>query len=352
MKNMQKLSIIAIATILTACGGGGGGASGNDTDNDSGVIEQPVPPSNYPIDIVPPAYNDTNGEQVYETINKYRTTCGYSSLKQNTLLDTAASGHSNYLTTNSMFGHTQDPSKSGFTGASLSDRANFAGYNFSGLAEIAGNQNAGTLFAGTSPSGIEVPAAPPSGTAMINHLFSTVYHLGIAVQEWSEMGIGVTVSGNLTPLPNETAYYGTTVVNFGNSAGIDAPVFPGDTVRTFPCEGISGVSPIFTAEMPSPYPSRDFNASPMGTPIVISAPNGQEISIAKATITEVTTSSNVKVNIFTSNDDVNKMIKKDQAFIIPDQPLKSNTQYAVSVEGQMNSASYQKTFSFVTGTQH
>lgn len=360
MKISSTLSIVAIACVLAACGGGGGGggdsSSGGGSNNNGGSTPpvEVIPPSNsgYPTTIENSTYTDKNKVDIYSAINKFRTTCGFSSIKQNSLLDTAANGHAIYLQSNSTIGHTQNSGNINFTGATLLNRANAAGYQPSVLAEIAGSNNGGTLLAGTSPSGIKTSKDAPTGQALINSLFSTVYHLSGATKEWSEMGIGYSASGNLTPLPGETMFYAAAVVNFGVPAGSNAPVYTGGKIRSFPCDGIDGVSPIFTTEIPSPYPARDFNASPMGTPIMLASAAGGSIEISKASITAVGASTSVAVKILNSADDVHKLVANSEAFAIPDLPLAEDTSYSVAISGTADAKPFTTNFTFKTGKQN
>lgn len=360
MKKVQSLSIIAIAAILTACGGGGGGggeSSSNGGGNNSGGQTPPaevIPPSNngYPTAIENSTYTEKDKSDIYSTINNFRTTCGFSSIKQNSLLDTAANGHAVYLQSNNANGHTQNSGNINFTGVNLLSRANAAGYQPSLLGEMVGVDSGGSLLAGTSPSGINTSNAAPTGQALIKSLFSSVYHLSAATKEWGEMGIGYSASGNLTPLPGETVFYAATVVNFGVAAGSNAPAYTGGKIRSFPCEGSDGVYPIFTSETPNPYPARDFNASPMGTPIILTSGGGGSIEVSKATITPVGASASVAVKILNSGDDVHKMLSNSEAFAIPDLPLAEDTSYSVAISGIEDGKPFSTSFTFKTGKQN
>lgn len=353
MKTLKVIAAVAASFSLFACGGGGGDTNGGG-DKNPPVTEVPTPGNNYPTETIPANYSENNRADIYAVINNFRTTCGFSSVKQNSLLDTAAAGHANYLQINNTYGHTQVNTNVGFTGADLQSRATAAGYqSATRLGEIAGTRNSGSLLAGTSPSGIETSANAPTGKAMIKSLFSSVYHLGLATSEWVEMGVGFSVSGNKTPLPGETMFYAATVVNFGVPAGSAGPVYTGGKVRSFPCNGMTeGVSPIFTAELPSPYPSRDFNLSPMGTPVYFTSADGGSIVITSAEMVHVATNTAVATKIMNSTDDVNKMLGINQAFVIPDQPLLPNTQYKITVTGTSDGKPLNEVVTFATGAQN
>ncbi|WP_341679573.1 hypothetical protein [Comamonas thiooxydans] len=358
MKISSTLSIVAIACVLAACGGGGGGdsSSGGGSNNNGGSTPpaEVIPPSNsaYPTAIEKSTYTEKDKVDIYSTINNFRTTCGFSSIKQNSLLDTAANGHAVYLQSNNANGHTQNSGNINFTGANLLNRANAAGYQPSLLGEIVGVDSGGSLLAGTSPSGINTSNVAPTGQALIKSLFSSVYHLSAATKEWVEMGVGYSASGNLTSLPGETVFYAATVVNFGVASGSNAPAYTGGKIRSFPCEGTDGVYPIFTSETPNPYPGRDFNASPMGTPIMLTSGAGGSIEISKATITAVGASTSVAVKILNSADDVHKLVANSEAFAIPDLPLAEDTSYSVAISGTADAKPFTTSFTFKTGKQN
>ncbi|MEQ6436342.1 CAP domain-containing protein [Comamonas sp. w2-DMI] len=354
MKHYQSLSIIAFAALLAACGGGGGDSK-PDTNNPP-VTEQPGPsqPDNgqYPTETKPADYKSLNQAAIYETINKYRTTCGFSSIKQNSLLDTAAMGHANYEQINSEVGHTQTNTKPGFTGATTPDRLKAAGYAYSNGGEIVGAWVGGTMVAGSSGNAIEHPIDAPTGKALINRLFSTVYHLKSALEEWNEMGIGYSVSDNRATAPGQTSFFATAVVDFANAAGSQAPTYTAGKIRSFPCQGIDGVSPIFTAENPNPFPAIDFNQNPMGTPIYFQAGKGGNMVIEQAEIMDMSTQSIVPITNLTTDTDPQKSVKFSEGFVIPTQPLKSNTEYRVKVSGTSDMEKFTSEFVFKTGTQN
>lgn len=357
MKNYQSLSIIAIAALLAACGGGGGGGGNSGTDNSTPpVTENPgtSQPGNgsYPTEVAPGNYANAQQKAIYDTLNSYRTTCGFSSLKQNSLLDTAAVGHANYTQVNTDISHTQSNTNTGFTGANLVARLAASGYQYSSAGEIVGGWLGGTMVVGTNSNGIDYPSDAPSGKALINRLFSTVYHLQNALGEWNDVGIGYSASGNRATAPGQTNFFATTVVDFANAAGSTAPTYTAGKVRSFPCGGIDGVSPIFTAENPNPFPSIDFNQNPMGTPIYFQSGKGGELVIEQAEIIDVDTQSSVSITMLNPDSDPQKSMKLSEGFVIPTKPLKANSSYRVKVSGTSDTQKFTADFLFKTGTQN
>lgn len=355
MKKMQKLSIIAIAAILTACGGGGGSSDGTETP-DNGKPSVPQVPdtgnSDYPSEIPPSNYTNDEQKSVYDTLNHYRTTCGFSSIKQNSMLDVAATGHALYSQTNSLIEHNQNNTNSNYTGRTFGERIQNSGYQYSASAEILAGWMGGTQHGGTITNGIEYPNDAPTGYALINRLFSTVYHLQRGLGEWTDMGIGYSVSENRTNAPGHTSYFAVNVVNFANPVGTDAPEYKGNEIRSFPCDGISGVSPIFTAENPNPFPTVDFSMNPMGTPIYFQGLPNSNFKVNRVIIKDAQANVEVTASLITSLTDVNKMLKPNEVFVVPTNPLKPKTEYSVTLEGFTDSSPVNKTFTFKTGTQN
>lgn len=349
MSSLKKLSIVAAAVVLTACGGGGG---------DSGSVD-PVPPTtnppvvdnNYPSTIIPANYADAQRADALNALNAYRTQCGFNSMKQNSLLDTSAQGHATYNQMNKVATHVQSPQNPGYTGQSVVDRLTASGYQIGRANEILATSYGGTLFAGTNSAGIETPNTAPSGRTLLKMLLSSVYHLEGAMADYNEVGVGYSVSGNEVGVPNETNFWSSLVINSGDSMGTDAPVYKGSDIRTFPCNSVTGVSPVFLKENPTPYPDRDFTVNPMGTPIFITAPNQQKLSITEAVIKDKQSGAVLQSHILSSDSDPNNRLKQWQGFVIPDKMLQSNTEYSVNIKFIAGSKVGEKTITFKTGGQ-
>ena len=347
MSSLKKLSIVAAAVFLTACGGGG--SDSGSSDPVPPTTNPPVVDNNYPTTIIPANYVDTQRSDIMNTLNTYRTQCGYGALKQNSLLDVATQGHANYTQMNRIATHDQVASNPGFTGANISDRLLASGYHRSKAGEIMATLSGGTSFSGATGV-IPYSPDPIPGKVLLKSLLSTVYHLAGAMGEWNDIGVGYSISNNLSADPKLTNFYSSAVVNFGVPYGSQAPEYKGTEIRSFPCDNVTSVSPIFVAENPSPYPIRDFNMNPMGTPIIFTSPNEQMLTILESEYTNLTVGSTVTAKIFNSSDDPHKSIKPWAAFVIPDQPLKENTKYQVKVKLAINGNMTNKTVTFATGT--
>lgn len=388
MKLLNKTVLAASISILASCGGGGGGSESgssiektdslNVVDNSTGSghttsnspsSENPssagslpagnaagsstsglgVPASSSSINI-PRTYPDAQRNQIFDIINTYRVSCGFSPVKQSLLLDKAAQGHANYLRVNNSSGHDQAPNTPNFTGTSPSARIDAAGYQFSSSGEIVATGS--SWFQGADNSNwLNSRLVGSAGSFLIKSLFTTVYHLSSAVGDWQDVGVGFSqaLSPDLTTTPTSYTSFSATAINFANPASASASLASSE-VLSFPCNGLTGIMPIFGPESPSPYPKRDFINSPMGTPILLKSPKGAPIAIASAQVYALADKVPLKLEIMVANNDPHSLVSTNEAFIIPDQPLKANTQYQVNIQGTTGSTPFTKKFSFQTGS--
>lgn len=193
--NHKLLAAALLSSLLAACGGGGGGGGGSGDGDTAGVL-----PPGLPVVVTPPSFEDTAPAQTtvpapsytsthrleaFNRFNEIRQAAGLGLLRQNAQLDTAAQGHSDYLSLNDLIGHYQRPGDAGFTGADPWERMRAAGY-------------AGWLTGSEVQSPI---AGSPSGWAHIDALIATPYHrMGMLNYRWDEMGVGYNgeFPGNVT----------------------------------------------------------------------------------------------------------------------------------------------------------
>lgn len=341
MNTKKTVLTIAVSCLIAACGGGGGSES---PSTGGGVPE--TPKENYPVNVTPSSYADKNRTDIYDFINKNRTACGFSSVKQRAELDESAGRHAKYLQVNKVLSHVEYAGSPEFYAATLSERIAKAGFETMGATEIASSVSGGTLFAGSGASNTR----EPSGLDNIKELFATVYHLQAAFVEHSDMGIGFSISENLSGVPQTTNFYSAAVVNFGTPKGSQPVAYVGSDVRTFPCEGVADVSPMFMGEAPSPFPARDFSTAPMGTPIYVAAPSSQKIALSSYKVTGG--GGSVQAQALTSANDPQRLIKENEAFVVPDTPLQSNTLYQVEISGTVDGKPFSRSFAYRTGTRY
>jgi uncharacterized protein YkwD len=320
MKAKLTGTLMAIVA-LAGCGGGSGGGSSS-TSSTAPVVETPpviVTPA--PVVTVPALVTAAPASsyaarhlETFETVNRHRLACGFGALTQNTRLDAASNAHAAYIQANGrVVTHDQVRGQPGFTGATPGDRTAAAGY------------------VGTTSEGVYVQseAVVLSGSAMPILLLSGPYHAIDMLAGWRDVGLA-TSSNDL-------------VISYGIASGV--PLQTASGVRTYPCEGLSGVPFAGGNEIPSPFPTRpaDFN---WGAPVIVVGSGALRVSAASITGPSGSVSL-AAVYADGQTADPNGRCKGSVACVIPN-ILAQNTKYAVVVTGTHDGVPFERTFSFTT----
>lgn len=141
-------------------------------------------------------YNPADLTGAYSYLNQLRLRAGLTELRPNSLLETAALNHANYLANNNWRGHEENQGTPGFTGASPKDRTSYAGYRSLSVSE---NVSSGNY-------------SSPGYQESIDGLMSAIYHrLGFLDLVNNEVGIGIAQNTQVTPAYNAYVY------NMGNA---------------------------------------------------------------------------------------------------------------------------------------
>jgi len=226
-------------------------------------------------------------------LNKYRSRMGLSELSYNEWLTYAAQGHSNYLNVNGKTGHYQTIGDRGFFGVSPMDRAIYYGYY-------------GSIGEGISYGYDDIIMA-------IASLMDAPYHrLNHINPNWKDIGIGFDGI--------------TTTVVYGTKKSMTD-----ERIVVYPYEGQTDVKTTwFVAEDPNPLRFFDKDGINVGYPISISIhdSNTKELKTLSASLRDEE-GSDVPFYLVDSSKETDF---KKHAFIIPQEPLKSDTEYTVSVK--------------------
>lgn len=257
------LAVVALAA-LTACGGGGGGGETTPTPTN------PTNPTD-PVDVVAKAGTlQTNvgastyvaaslQADAYATLNTVRAGAGAGLLAQGAQLDTAASAHALYLTTNIAdgIGHTEDSTKVDFYEATMGLRLAKAGFSAGYSTEVIGGTGASL-----------------QGADCILGLMNTVYHAAALLSPSTTVGVGFGTDAAGIPLcvadlaATSTASY--------------VQVAPAGSLVAYPSGGQSNVLETFYVAYESPRPSASlFPNTTAGTPVVVNVRNADFVN-AKA----------------------------------------------------------------------
>lgn len=350
-----KLSIIAatLSVLLSACGGGGGdSATGNTPVGGTPTTPVPAPtpvPTTPPVVVTPPpsdlqtsvpaaTYLASSQEMAfYSALNDFRAKVGLGLLAQNTALDQAAKNHVNYVLTNTdvnfsavdpktgraMF-HIEETGRAGFTGVQEADRAKAAGY----VGTYVGESGAYGMGGG--------------GLNVFNSLLGAVYHRqGLMFQEQRDIGIAIGNDASQTAVI-ELGYMTTPQSNASNFMG----VYPADKETNIPLASYP--------ELPNPFPElTTYDAIKAGTsfPISVIGKSFTTLTVKSFTVKEQGQSAPLPAWLFTSQNDPNKLVQSNAAFLVARGAFKPNTTYTVEFIGTVNGKDETKTWSFTTASK-
>jgi uncharacterized protein YkwD len=318
-------SLAALA--LVGCGGGGSDKSSIPVENTDAFLVSSVPAPGYTGQAL----------RAFEVLNAERARCGFGKLAQNRQIDTAADGHSVWMLRNGIQVHDQIPGTAGFTGTTVGDRLRVAGYPSA--------RNWGEVI---SP----IDDWTKTAEAGVRLLFNAPYHGLNLLRGFRDVGIGFRTSRDVD-VPSDYLYgkltidLATSMVDAGQTAG-------NNVVRTYPCEGTSGVLHLLWGESPSPVPDRDLFANPIGTTVLVAGDINKKLTIVSA---HMTGPGGVAVALRPAITDANDpngapgraYLHSHEAFISADSPLATNTTYQLSITGTNGSMPFSRSFAFTTG---
>jgi len=233
-------------------------------------------------------------------------------------LDLAAQAHADYNSTNSILGHTEDPTNSGFVGVNPGDRSSYFGYS----------------------RNVSEDAAELDAVGSIDTLMNSVYHrVPIQSYVYTDIGFGLSqLSGNQR-----------SVVDFGRQRG-GTPV--SRMLIPYPANGQGNVPTTFNGgEIPSPLPSGVTNT---GYPVSLRIEQPANVQKGSSTISntyQLTDSSGKAVLVYPLDraSDPNKYLGGDDFFMFPQQPLIPNTTYNAHITGtDSQSNAFDASWSFTT----
>jgi uncharacterized protein YkwD len=318
MNSMLSVRRIALACTaawaLVACGGGGGG-------NDAGAPNVTPSTGFSGQDASAPTATNNIATDGLNWINYRRSQIGMPALARNSVIDTAAQGHSDYQRINNVVTHDQTAGKTGYTGARLQDRLTNAGYVF-------GQPNAiGEVISATSNG---------SGFYMAEELITAIYHRFVIFEPvFKEIGAGAA-----TTSANYSYFTADFVANSGYGTGIAA-----GTVVTWPFNGQTQVPSNFNSdyEEPDPIPDR----SVVGYPVSVHTNLTRKLTVQSFTIRAHGTNSDLATRLLVQGQDANTTTESAAA-IVPLAQLASATTYDVSFSGAVDGVPVSRSWSFTT----
>jgi uncharacterized protein YkwD len=310
------IPVLVAASTLAACGGGGSDSSGGVAVTPPTSSPAPTPPV---ADPGAPVMTNNIALDGRNWINYRRAQAGVPVVAENLLINNAALGHSEYLRTNNVMSHDQKAGSPGFTGVTLMDRLNAAGYT------IPANGYAyGEVISGTTNG---------SGFFMAEELITAIYHRFVMFEpKFREIGTGAATSAG---------GYNYFTADFATRGGF-GPGIAANTVVTWPYSGQTGVTPNFfsNSEDPDPVP----NLNEVGYPVSVHANIDAPVTMQTFTV-RPRGGSNLQVQLVNSSADP---AKRTAIAIVPLAPLKAATTYDVSFVGTVNGNAVTRDWSFTT----
>ncbi|CAN7165874.1 CAP domain-containing protein [Massilia sp. LjRoot122] len=315
------IAALVAASTLAACGGGGSDSTGGAVASPTAVTPPPTTstPSTVPDASAPTATNDIaiDGRN---WINYRRAQAGVPAVTENVLINRAALGHSEYLRINNLMSHDQVAGKQGFTGATLKDRLNAAGYTIPATGYAYG----------------EVISAATNGTGffMAEELITAIYHRFVMFEpKFRELGTGAAI--------NSSSRYNYFTADFATRNGF-GPGIAANTVVTWPFNGQTGVVPNFFSDTEEPDPVAGINN--VGYPVSVHANIDAPVTMQTFTI-RPRGGANLQVQVVNSSATASQ---RTAIAIVPLAPLQAATTYEVSFSGTVNGAPVTRDWSFTT----
>ena len=285
MRHLRLLFAFTAAAALAACGGGGGDAAPAPASTPTPAPPAPVPapPSSTPVPAPPPPAVGTNGtlqtsvppanyadarrRAAFAELNAARLGAGAGLVAQSAPLDTSASDHAAYLTTNGFASasspHDETAGLPGYTGADPFTRMESAGYSFSFATEVIGDIGSSSAT-----------------SDCVGDLLDTIYHAADMLGRVTDAGFGFGSGGAA----------GMCTIDLASPLADGAlQVPPSGAVIAYPYAGQSVAHGTFHVANESPRASTTLlpNAT-AGTPILAGFRNEDYVASGSATITQFT----------------------------------------------------------------
>lgn len=312
-------ALLAAALALTACGSGGSDSPATPVAGGTVVTPTPTAPEPTPTPgASEPAQTGDIARDGRNWFNYRRAQAGVPVVVENAQINNAALGHSEYLRVNNLLSHDQEAGRQGFTGVSLGDRLNAAGYTL----DRTRGYVTGEVISGTNNG---------SGFFMAEELITAIYHRFVIFEPmFQEIGTGAASSS--------TGYHILTA-DFASRNGFGPGIARGAIV-TWPFGDQTQVPPNFFSdtEQPDPVPNRN----EVGYPVSVHANIDSTLAVTSFTLRPRGGSELQVLRI----DPL--ALEKSAASIVPLQPLLAATTYEVNFNGTVNGAAVTRAWSFTT----
>ena len=315
------LASLMMVILVAGCGGGGGDSGGNTvtpasvTDNSTNVPAGTITEAGAPLATGVMA---TDG---FNWFNFRRQQMGLAVLARNTLIDKAASNHSNYQALNDTITHDEVAGKRGFTGVSVLNRLQAAQYQFP-----ASNYAYGEVISAT---------ADTNGVSAAEDLITAIYHRFVVFEpKFLETGAASATAGS--GYTYFTTDFATRTLDQG---GLGA-----GRMVTYPFKDQQNLPVVFYSDQEQPDPVPDRNE--VGYPVSVHADITSVLTVQSFTISPhggaaLTT----KLLRYGTDPEINR---PSVAAIIPLAVLQAQSVYDVRFVGSVDGVPVTLAWSFKT----
>lgn len=295
--------------VLAACGGGGG------SDDDS--VNQAAAPETV-TEANSPSVTGNMAADGFNWFNFRRQQIGLAAVTRNGTIDAAAQGHSDYQRINDTITHDQTPGQSGFTGATVSDRLQAAGYRFN-----ASNYAYGEVISATGHT---------SGFSAAESLITAIYHRYVIFEpQFREAGSATAT------VPNGYTYFTTNFAVNGLGPGLGNGGFV-----IYPFANQQNVQRNFFSDQEIPDPVPDQNE--VGYPVSVHTNIEKNLTVQSFTLRR--NGATVDVRLLSNAND--PQTPRSAASIIPIGVLAGGTTYEAQFIGAVDGVPVSRTWTFTT----
>ncbi len=329
---LSPLVALAVAAVLTACGGGGdssdgGGSSSGSGDALSNTGNLAESGTNLSANRESAAIQEAGAPQAsgnpaadgFNWTNYRRQQLGLSTLTRNRQIDIAAQGHSDYQKANNTITHEQTSGSPGFTGTTMADRLVAAGY---------------TLKAPYAYGEVIAASGNLGGANAVEDLITAIYHRFVMFEpRFREAGTGSA---------SASSGYHYFTLNLATTGGLGSGLGTGKFV-TYPIANQQNVLTIFYSNYETPDPVAERNE--VGYPVSIHADITSNVTVQSFTIAP-RGGKPLEVKLLSHATDSNTA--KSVAAIVPLSVLAAKTTYDVVFTGTVDGMAATRSWAFTT----
>jgi uncharacterized protein YkwD len=316
------LMSLLIAALAAGCGGGGDGGSDRTANLQPGSV---VSNGGVPASILAEAgAPQQTGDMATDGLNWFnfrRQQMGLAPVARNELIDKAALAHSNYQAVNDFITHDEVATRRGFTGATVFERLQSAGYPLP-----VNNYAFGEVISATGDK---------NGFGAAEELITAIYHRFVVMEpKFLEVGAGIA-SGN-SGYTYFTTNFATPTLNQGG-LGIGRLV-------TYPFNGQQNLPAVFYSNQEQPDPVPDRNE--VGYPVSVHVDITSTLTVSSFTISPRGGAPLSSLLLTKNNDE--EITLPSVAAIIPLDVLQPQTDYDVRFVGTVDKVAVTRSWSFRT----